>query len=647
MLYCWKIGAAAGLLSCGLFLFSGDVTSDFLSPEKSAFLPSGSPVLADGADPLLDGETKFAILFSRLAGRDPRMPLSEKEREEIFAVLEKTPESVFLVMTLAVEFKKIPPGEKRALFTEKLGKTAENAPGAFYLVCVAADMFQELGKKEEAANLFRKSARFLLEKKNGAREDLLKGEKREYALYLFRSLARLLTEKKEPEKVCSLLEETFEKGLFEEDLLLLQFLLLNRFRLLSSGEKGRENPLFFWQETREEKAQKAFEQAAERYGKAVEKRHREGKSILPGQHRVAFQVLSESGKYKEMPFSILLSEILSSKDASQFPLLLLSDLFAQKKDESNSARVWKKALSDPGFFPYPDAWSPFFVLAVKFLQSGNLAEAAAAQEKAYIALPHSRRSIFPLARLYAQQRRFALAQKVLEELFPDPEALFLAAELHMLADEPEKALVFYLRADAAAEKGRKTLPPSPEKKAAKTPRARTGEVLSHFSRRQFQIALCAEKLGRNDLLEKHLKKLLAEDPGNAPAMNFLGYSLALQGKDLDFAEQLIVLALAQEKENYAYLDSLAWVKFRKKEYKKAKEIILKALEKAEGPEAPDPVILDHAGDIFLALGEKVRAREYFERSLATYSPELDVEKVLEKLKKLPETAGKPGEGKKR
>ena len=382
MLYRWKIGAAAGLLSCGLFLFSGDVTGDFLSPEKSAFLPSGSPVLADGADPLLDGETKFAILFSRLAGKDPRMPLSEKEREEIFAVLEKTPESVFLVMTLAVEFKKIPPGEKRALFTEKLGKTAENAPGAFYLVCVAADMFQELGKKEEAANLFRKSARFLLEKKNGARENLLKGEKREYALYLFRSLARLLTEKKEPEKVCSLLEETFEKGLFEEDLLLLQFLLLNRFRLLSSGEKGRENPLFFWQETREEKAQKAFEQAAERYGKAVEKRHREGKSILPGQHRVAFQVLSESGKYKEMPFSILLSEILSSKDASQFPLLLLSDLFAQKKEESNSARVWKKALSDPGFFPSPDAWSPFFVLAVKFLQSGNLAEAAAAQEKA-------------------------------------------------------------------------------------------------------------------------------------------------------------------------------------------------------------------------------------------------------------------------
>ncbi|MBP5182456.1 MAG: hypothetical protein J6331_05455, partial [Lentisphaeria bacterium] len=321
-------------------------------------------------------------------------------------------------------------------------------------------------------------------------------------------------------------------------------------------------------------------------------------------------------------------------------------LFSQKKEESNSARVWKKALSDPGFFPSPDAWSPFFVLAVKFLQAGNLAEAVSAQEKAYIALPHSRRSIFPLARLYAQQRRFSLAQKVLEELFPDPEALALSADLHMLADEPEKALELYLRADAAAEKGRKSFSPPLGKNAAKTPRAGTGEVLSQFSRRQFQIALCAEKLGRKDLLEKHLKKLLAEDPGNAPAMNFLGYSLALRGKDLDFAERLIVLALAQEKENYAYLDSLAWVKFRKGEHKKAKELILKALEKAEDPEAPDPVILDHAGDIFFALGEKVRAREFWERSLNTYSRELDVEKVLDKLKKHPlETTGKPGEGK--
>ena len=57
--------------------------------------------------------------------------------------------------------------------------------------------------------------------------------------------------------------------------------------------------------------------------------------------------------------------------------------------------------------------------------------------------------------------------------------------------------------------------------------------------------------------------------------------------------------------------------------------IQKALLRGGTP--ADPVILEHAGDIFYGAGEKKKALEYWKRALEFYSPDVDPERVLSKI----------------
>ncbi|MCX7177455.1 MAG: tetratricopeptide repeat protein, partial [Proteobacteria bacterium] len=59
----------------------------------------------------------------------------------------------------------------------------------------------------------------------------------------------------------------------------------------------------------------------------------------------------------------------------------------------------------------------------------------------------------------------------------------------------------------------------------------------------YEAALLAEKLGKNDVLELNLRKLIQLKPDYAHAYNALGYSLADRGERLDEAQRLIDKAL--------------------------------------------------------------------------------------------------------
>jgi tetratricopeptide (TPR) repeat protein len=99
---------------------------------------------------------------------------------------------------------------------------------------------------------------------------------------------------------------------------------------------------------------------------------------------------------------------------------------------------------------------------------------------------------------------------------------------------------------------------------------------------------------------------------------------------LDQAEALIRKALEADPGNSAFLDSLAWVHYRKGEYAKAADEIRKSIAADENP---DPVIFDHAGDIFQSLGDTKTALRYWREALLWYSPDLDPGKVEEKIRR--------------
>ncbi len=131
---------------------------------------------------------------------------------------------------------------------------------------------------------------------------------------------------------------------------------------------------------------------------------------------------------------------------------------------------------------------------------------------------------------------------------------------------------------------------------------------------------------KHDKSEEQLGIILRIDPNNATANNDLGYLWADRGKNLAEAEEMIRKALDldrrqrknstnlladEDHDNAAYVDSLAWVLFRRGQADEAR----KELERAAAlPESEDPVIYDHLGDVYMHLRQPERARTAWQKA---------------------------------
>jgi predicted negative regulator of RcsB-dependent stress response len=80
---------------------------------------------------------------------------------------------------------------------------------------------------------------------------------------------------------------------------------------------------------------------------------------------------------------------------------------------------------------------------------------------------------------------------------------------------------------------------------------------------------------------------------------------------------------------------MAWVLYKKKQYKQAKEYMLKAVAQERGKNTE---LMEHLGDIHLALGEKSEAKAAYEKALAAVTPNFkdqqrktEIEKKVKKL----------------
>jgi len=127
----------------------------------------------------------------------------------------------------------------------------------------------------------------------------------------------------------------------------------------------------------------------------------------------------------------------------------------------------------------------------------------------------------------------------------------------------------------------------------------------------FNRAAAFEGLKQYEKAAEQIRKLFVIEPDNIEALNFLGYLYAEQGIRLDEAKALILRALKQRPGNGYYLDSLAWVHYKRGEYNKA----LSLQRKAVGAIPDDPVMEEHLGDILWKTGKPDAARAAWKKSL--------------------------------
>jgi tetratricopeptide (TPR) repeat protein len=127
----------------------------------------------------------------------------------------------------------------------------------------------------------------------------------------------------------------------------------------------------------------------------------------------------------------------------------------------------------------------------------------------------------------------------------------------------------------------------------------------------FLLGAAYERTGQRDRAVAEFRRVLKLDPEFHAAMNYLGYTFAEAGMNLEEALALVSRAVALDPDNGAYVDSLGWTYFRLGRNDQARGM----LERAARLDPEDATLQEHLGDVYVALGQTDRARQAYQRSL--------------------------------
>ena len=218
---------------------------------------------------------------------------------------------------------------------------------------------------------------------------------------------------------------------------------------------------------------------------------------------------------------------------------------------------------------------------------------AAKELRALLNGSHDRETLMALAQLYEQGKRFADAEKAVDD-----------AEKLSTTDD-EKVDIYFMR----------------------------GALL--------------ERQKKYDEAEQAFRKALALNPDHDETLNYLGYMLADRNVRLDEAYKLIQRAVELKPNSGAYLDSLGWVYYRQGKLQEAERILVRAVDL----EGPDPTVHDHLGDVYMKLGKTQEAIAQWNASMKGFkeqpASETDPDEVSSVTSKLDAARVKLAQEKKR
>jgi tetratricopeptide (TPR) repeat protein len=127
----------------------------------------------------------------------------------------------------------------------------------------------------------------------------------------------------------------------------------------------------------------------------------------------------------------------------------------------------------------------------------------------------------------------------------------------------------------------------------------------------FRRGAMYERMKNYQAAEAEFRKVLALNPDNDAALNYLGFMLADRDVRLDEAREMIVKALSREPNSGAYLDSLGWVYFRQNKLPEAEDKLREALQYM----SRDPTVHDHLGEVYFREGKVREAIAQWQSSL--------------------------------
>ena len=150
--------------------------------------------------------------------------------------------------------------------------------------------------------------------------------------------------------------------------------------------------------------------------------------------------------------------------------------------------------------------------------------------------------------------------------------------------------------------------------------------------RQFYLSLseACYRTGNREEAFRYFDQLLALDPENVIVLNNYSYYLSLDGEQLDKALDMITRCIAREPDNPTYLDTYAWVLFKRGDHPKALEVMEKVMGLTNEHSGE---VMEHYGDILYRNGLTEKARMAWKEAKLKGETTKDIDdKILNGLK---------------
>lgn len=160
----------------------------------------------------------------------------------------------------------------------------------------------------------------------------------------------------------------------------------------------------------------------------------------------------------------------------------------------------------------------------------------------------------------------------------------------------------------------------------------------------YNLGVVYGEVDRTDQAISYMRRALELNPDNASALNYIGYTWAEHGENLDEAEKMISRAMELRPEDGYIVDSLGWVHYmrarplvqsgQREQARNHIDRAIAALERAHELTGGDPVISEHLGDTYLLLDKPERALDLFLEAVELGPREDEQPNLHEKLEAL-------------
>jgi tetratricopeptide (TPR) repeat protein len=165
----------------------------------------------------------------------------------------------------------------------------------------------------------------------------------------------------------------------------------------------------------------------------------------------------------------------------------------------------------------------------------------------------------------------------------------------------------------------------------------------------YNLGVLFGETGRHDEALGYMQQVLAKNPQHPGALNYVGYTWADRGENLDQAQEMIERALAARPDDGYIVDSLGWVHFVRARMllrsgpnaagRRELEKAIQVLERAAVLTGGDPVISEHLGDAYLLRADRKRALRHYEEAVQLEPRQGEQPQLLEKLERLRKELG--------